>query len=226
MAVNLSAEEFKNECIENMGQELGLCYYNIYNELTILYIIWKEYSDLYRTKQLRKEIMHKSASFFFTILYGMFSERLVIGIARLIDSSKYKNISIYQLISIEENTELKDKVSGIINDQIKKIKSLRLLRNKKFAHLDYKTITEELNILDAVTFNDIKEIIDLVADVLNVFSDKYLNKTILFDYSIGDSGDAQSLLYYLQYGLKFENEKEERIRNGAASRSDFEHPDI
>ena len=100
-------------------------------------------------------------------------------------------------------------------------------RNRRLAHFDYLVaINKSTKELELASREKAKTALTSIAKVLNTVSKKYLGSTTAFDFTGGSIGGAGFLLYYLHYGIKNINEREERILNHKSTDCDFEEPDI
>ena len=95
--VNFTAEQAKNRNIEKMGEELGLQYSTLWQEVALLHSNWEQYVELFGTKPSRLDLLNKTAGYFFRMLQEDLWDVTLLHIARLTDKSatgKNKNLTI------------------------------------------------------------------------------------------------------------------------------------
>jgi len=77
-----------------------------------------------------------------------------------------------------------------------------------------------------MTYNSPEEVKQQhVSDVVNAVANRYLNSTIMFDWP-DDHGGAVDLLYLIDDGLRFANERQERIKAGTRLPDDYRARDL
>jgi AbiU2 len=230
MSRDLTAEEAKNESINLMGKPLGEVYHYLWQELVMLYAKWFEFTELFGTKPSRINLLNEAAPYFFRMVQDVLWEDIILGIARITDSSKRlgkDNLTINKIPGLINNEEFKEKIVSLIDKSKDATSFCRDWRNRRLAHLDLLLRTErgtkELEIASRVKT---KTALDSIAEVINAVSSKYNDSTTAFEYSGNGPGNALSLLYVLYDGLKADKEREKRIEEGNELEADFNHPDI
>ncbi len=230
MASKLTPEESKQESIRVMGKNLGELYYLLWQELAWLHSKWIEFVELFSAKPSRIDLMNETAPYFFRIVEDVLWENIVLGIARLTDppqSFGKDNLTICKIPDYIIDKGFRDQIKKAIDDAKTSTSFCRDWRNRRYAHLDFLLSTnKKTKQLELATVEKTKKALSSIAKVLNLISCRYNNSTTAFDFTVGTPGDANSLLYYLHFGLKAENEKRERIINVKELPNDFEHPDI
>ena len=230
MAQELTTEESRLECIKNMGENLGELYHYLWQELASLYSKWQEFIELFATKPNRIDLMNESSPYFFRIIEDVLWENIVLSIARLTDSTKSRgkdNLTICKIPDFIIDADFRKDIEAAINIAKKDSNFCRDWRNRRFAHMDYLSLlNKETNQLEIATRERTENALSSVANVLNKVSDKFNNSTTIFNLSGGTLGNANSLLYYIYYGLKAERDRGERIKNCEEFPDDFDHPDI
>lgn len=230
MANELTSEEAKQECMKNMGKNLGEVYHYLWQELATLYSKWQEFVELFATKPTRIDLMNESSPYFFRIFEDVLWENIVLGIARITDSTRSRgkeNLTICKIPDFIIDEDFKKGVETAINIAKKDSNFCRDWRNRRFAHLDYLLSTnKETKQLEIATRNKIETALSSIANVLNIISSNFNNSTTIFNLSGGTFGGGKSLLYYVYYGLKAKKNRRERIKNLKELPGDLEHPDI
>ena len=85
MANFLTAEEQRQECIQQMGDTLGCQFHALWQEVAWLYSKWAEYLELFGTSPFRVELLNSAAPGFFRIVQDTLWEDTILHIARLTD---------------------------------------------------------------------------------------------------------------------------------------------
>lgn len=225
MSTEHTAEESKNEYIDQMGEPLGKLYNALWQELAWLYRKWGEYVVLFGTKQSRIELMNKAASSFFRIIQDSLWEDTILHIARLTDKPKTfgkSNLSIQSISELLIDDQLKNEVDLLIHEAIMKSEFCRDWRNRRIAHRDLKLAIEEgINPLMPANREKVKEALKAISDILNALSHYYLQSSTMFEISSGKTGSAISLLHLIRDGLKAEEERIERHKRREFTEEDF-----
>jgi len=230
MGRELTAEESKQESIMAMGENLGELYHYLWQELVWLYSKWAEFVELFAKKPTRINIMNETSPYFFRIVEDVLWENIALGISRLTDPPQTfgkDNLTICKIPEFIMDAEFKNQIVDAIN--IAKLASnfCRDWRNRRLAHLDYLLSTnKETKQLEVANKQKVENALSSIAEVLNIISYKYKKSTTAFNFSGGTPGNADSLLYYLYYGLKAERDKRERILKCKELPNDFDHLDI
>jgi hypothetical protein len=68
MSRHMSADEFRNASIRDMGEDLGAVYLALYSELAWLHAKWNQYRRLYARSTARLELLNQDAPRFFRTL--------------------------------------------------------------------------------------------------------------------------------------------------------------
>jgi hypothetical protein len=80
-----TAEEAKKIHIAKMGQPLGEVYSALWQAVTIIFVYWKDYVELFGTKRKRIDILNQAAPQFFRMLQDELWGMSLLHIARLTD---------------------------------------------------------------------------------------------------------------------------------------------
>jgi len=219
-----TAEEVKKEYIATMGEPLGEIFYALWQEVAGIYTIWNEYVALYGTKPSRIDLMNKAAPIFFSIVQVSLWEETLLHIARLTDlpkSAGKDNLSIQRLPLLLSDQNLKKTVELKRDIAIQKSGFCRDWRNRHIAHRDLQlAIDEGINPLKPASRRGVREALDSIADVLNTVTLHYKDTPSQFDNPIGHDG-AESLLYVIDDGLMFDEERKKRIQSGDIREEDL-----
>jgi hypothetical protein len=229
MATHRTAEELEQHHVEVMGEELGTLYHALWNELAWLYSKWGEFVELFGTKPSRIELVNKVAGHFFRIVQDSLWEGCLLHIARLTDPPKSagkENLTIMNLPDLITDEKIKKHLSELIGVAVEKADFCRDWRNRHIAHKDLglamKTGAEPLK---PASRAKVKEVLSSISDVLNAVSGHYMDSTTMFE-GTGGSGEAVSLLYVLDDGLRADEERNERRRAGNYRAEDYQARDL
>ena len=218
-------DEVKLEHIDKLGNDLGLLYHELWNEVGWLYLKWEDYVELFGTNPTRIDLLNKSAPVFFRIIQDTLFENVLLHIARLTDppkSSGKKNLTIQSLPSLV-NAPIRVSVVDHISNAIEKASFCRDWRNRHIAHRDFGlSIGEHVEPLKQASRAKVKEALDSISKVLNIVSEYYMQSGVVFD-SIGGPGGALDLLYVLDDGLKADMARRKRIESGHFLQSDLKN---
>lgn len=229
MSRQRTSEEVKQHHIEVMGEDLGLLYHVLWNELSWLYLKWGEYVKLFGTKPSRIDLISRAAGHFFRIVQDSLWEDSLLHITRLTDhpeSAGKKNLTIRRLPLLIDDHTLKEKVSRLVDVAVKKAEFCRDWRNRRIAHKDLGLALDAgVEPLKPASRAKIRESLNSISDVLNALSTHYMDSTTMFE-GVGAPDDAVSLLYVLDDGLRAEAERKERIKAGTYRAEDYNARDL
>ena len=94
-------------------------------------------------------------------------------------------------------------------------------RNRHLAHRDLRlALARGAEPLKTGSRQAVREILGTLGEILNVVSSRYLSSTTYFEFETG-AGGALSLLYVLDDGLKVEEARRERLRQGRVEPDDY-----
>jgi hypothetical protein len=191
----------------------------IYGPLTIqvieLHVRWICYKQLFAGSKRRVDLLNKCASNFFFYIQNILSDDIFIYLSKLTDKPSSRNglenLSLCRLqsqLTKHGNQELAEKNSAILSNLQSKVLPIREWRNKKLSHSDLK-INLTPNVLPNIPWQLIEEALSLVRDYLNTIEQHYNNGEI--DYADSNmNDDADSLVAYLGYGLRYEELRREK----------------
>ncbi len=224
-----TAEEVKQNNIARMGEQLGAQFTALWNQLSILYLYWEEYNELFGTKPSRIELMNKAAPAFFHMLQEELWESRLLHIARITDSSATAgkaNLSIRNLPDLIPDAAAKAKVSGLVEAAAKTTEFARDWRNRHIGHTDLKLATgEPAQPLADASRKQVKDALKAIADVMNAVELHYHDSTTGYDL-IGRHNGAVTLLYALNDGVKTRAERFNRIEAGEYREEDLQTDDV
>lgn len=212
-----------------MGQNLGSVFNKLCNELAWLYIKWNQYVELYGTKPTRIDLTNQAAPLFFRIVQDTLWEDTLLHIARLTDPPKSAgkdNLTILLLPNLVKHDNISTDVTNLCKAAVEKADFCRDWRNRHIAHLDLDLAMKEgATPLLAASRAKVKECLAAISDAINAVAKRYLNSTIMFDWT-DDHRGAVDLLYLINDGLRFARERWERIKAGNDLPTDHKPRDI
>ena len=228
-ASNRTAEEAKADNIRAMGQELGLLYDALWQQVAWLYNKWAQYVELFGKKPSRITLLNNTAPTFFGVVQDTLWEDVLLHIARLTDSPKSAgkpNLSFRRLPDAIGDAIVNARVTSLITKALKASEFCRDWRNRRIAHRDlHLALGLGAAPLEPASREKVKEALDALVEVLNAISTHYHGSTTFFDLDDG-SGGAESLLYVLDDGIKAESLRRERCKNGTFNSDDYAPKDI
>ena len=214
-----SASEIEQHNVSRMGEELGLAYSALWQELALLHQRWENYVELFGTNPGRIKILNQAGSSTIRVIQDSLWESILLHIARLTDPPHahrrpdQSNLSIRHLTALTEgeplNNELKDRQAAALDA----CKFARHWRDKSIAHRDLSVaLKRNAEPLAHASRLSVKHALESLANYLNMVSEHYLGSTTSYEYSnFGDS--AVQLLYVIRDGLRHLEAERERIRN-------------
>lgn len=220
----------KKEYIVCMGEPLGKLFYALNQEVEWLYMKWYEYITLYGTEPSRIDLMNKVAPLFFRVVQDSLFEATLLHIARLTDPPKSagkENLTVKRIPLLVSDQRLSGVLKSKIEVAVQKSEFCRDWRNRLIAHQDLKLAIEEegINLLPPANREMVQKALDSIADVLNTVIYHYKESEIGFGFAHGDGG-GESLLCVINDGLRAEEERTKRIKNGDFREEDFQARDI
>lgn len=226
MSRHRTAEEAKTEHIAKMGHTLGHLYDALWQEVAWLYKKWGEYVSLFGTNLDRINQLNRAAPAFFRVVQDSLWEDVLLHIARLTDppqTAGKQNLSFQRLAQNTADSSVAHQVEKLTANALESTAFARDWRNRKLAHRDlHLALGQGAVPLVPASRAQVKECLASLAAILNTVSAHYLDSTTMFDIGTSAAG-AESLLYFIDIGLRVEDEKHERLRRGDYRLDDVEH---
>jgi hypothetical protein len=221
-----TAEEVEQEMVDKMGVDFGSLFYSLHNELLWLTYKWIEFKELYGTKESRIELLNSTAPFLFYTIQNVLWENLLLGVAKIMDppqSMGKKNITFKSIPLFINDHVFHDEIKNLVIKLESESKFCRDWRNRWIAHKDHALSVDKGNAkpLEVATRLKFRTTLELMHELYNRVSLKYLGSQTAFEFVSSDRG-AISLLYLLEKGLRFEQERLEQKLNGNWSQSAFQ----
>jgi len=206
-----SVEKSMQNYIKLMGNDLGMVYNYLCQDIYWLHSEWAEYIALYGTNKSRVDTLNKSAPQFFYIAEKSLWATILLHITRLTDPPKYikkkvekKNLSLQQLNSLITDALLYKKLIKIMEELNLKSKFCRDWRNRYLTHNDYElAVSMNAKPLEFASRKLVATVIKSIDDVMNCISMFYEQATTEYDVT-GVYDMSHPLIYYLDAGLEAE----------------------
>jgi hypothetical protein len=227
--MELTAEQARARSVQAMGLELGETYEALWQEIVWLHSKWAEYAALYGTKESRVSLLNKAAPRFARLIQDTLWEDVVLHIARLTDPPKSAgkhNLTVRSMATHIGDSATRAKVEELIARAIEQAEFCRDWRNRHLAHRDlHLALARGAEPLKTGSRQSVREILQTLGEILNTVSSRYLSSTTYFEFGT-DAGGSLSLLYVLDDGLKLEEARRERLRQGRVEPDDYKPRDI
>jgi hypothetical protein len=203
-------EQARTNYQELMGDELGVVYHELWQEMARIYTKWEEYVGLFGTDESRVKLMNEAAPRFFYTVQTTLWESTILHIARLTDPAETntpdgprQNLTLRRLPSLIDDRSTRASVNRAINEAGQACAFARELRNRWIAHTDLAVaLNDERAVpLPAASRLMVKEALASLSGVMNAVSTHYVDSTNLFGGWPVQFG-AESLLYTLELGMK------------------------
>jgi hypothetical protein len=214
------------QCIQEMGHELGTTYAALRNEAFWAYSKWNQYKQLYARSSERIDLLNQVAGFFFGLTQTSLLEDVILHLARLtdpLDSGKNKeNLTLYKLPKLIADAQLKADIDKLIETTSSTWETARAWRNRHLAHRDFAlAMVSSANPLPGISREDIEAALLSVRAVLNRLAKHYWNSEVAYQQFTAIGRDADTLVYYLNLGLRAEKQRLDRLERGEISLDDL-----
>ena len=223
MSQDKSAEQIKNQHLEQMGVELGTIFNFLYNEVLTINYKWTEYIEVYGTNEERLKLLNKTAPTYFAVVQKVLFENIVLNIARITDpiqSMGKKNLTIKAIPQFITDDNLKARILKCIDEIDNESSFCRDWRNRLITHSDYSLLmNEKAQPLEPANRTKIDSIIKLLYEFINELYDKYFN-TRIYEKIIKANNGVFRLLCLLDEGQTSEHDRIQRIKSGNYFESD------
>lgn len=210
-----TADEAKAEHIRLMGEELGTIYCALWQEVAWVHAKWSDFVTLFGTKKSRVDLLNAAAPAFCRLVQDSIWENVLLHIARLTDppaTARKQNLTIQRLPSLIKRPDAAHNVEAKVHVALAACAFARDWRNRHIAHsdLDLK-VSDTAKPLEFASRQSVNLALASLSEVVNAVAMEYLDSTSFFDAS---DGDALSLLYVIDDGLKAEEHRRQRLRDG------------
>jgi hypothetical protein len=204
-----SGKELRKKCQEILGPENGEHYYALYNEVCWLYATWGEYEILFASKPSRVKLLNKTAGYFFFIVQRVMLDDILLRICRITDPIKTGKNANLTIQIWAKNADFEREIS----EAQEKVTPCRVLRNKRIAHNDLKTIVDQVPTLE---IDQIRDAIHAIGSVVMKMNIRWFKAELSLSHLIVNR-NALELLYVLDDGITLEKLRIESIKRGECS---------
>lgn len=229
MAGELLAEQVREKHIRDMGPELGSVYHELSDEVAWLHAKWNQYRQLFGHSPERVELLNTVGSHFFHIVQDALWDNVILHIARLTDpikSSGKDNLTLLRLPEVIPNAALKEEVKALVDAALLSSSFARDWRNRKLAHIDLALALQEgAQPLPGISRDNVENALSKVRSALNKLSVKYWQSETAYEHFIAAGGEGNDVIYFIRVGLKAEDARMERLRQGKPLPEDLQHDD-
>lgn len=217
-----SAEEAKQDHIARMGLDLGTIYDALWQQVAWVHAKWSDYVVLFGTSESRVKLLNEASPAFFRHAQDSIWDSVLLHITRLTDppaTGGKQNLTVQRLPALIDHPETKAKVNDLVAVALATCDFARDWRNRHLAHLDLDlSVNESAKSLEFASREKVNDALSALEAVLNGLAAHYLDATSFFK---AHDGDAESLLYVIDDGLRSAQRKRERLLEGHYDEADF-----
>jgi hypothetical protein len=220
LTLSRTAVEAKADNIQMMGQDLGEQYSVLWQEVATIHENWREFIELYGTKRERLDLINQAAGSFFRMVQDSLWDGTLLHLARLTDPPKSvgkENLTIQNFPALINDVNTKKQVGQLVQEAIDKTGFCRDWRNRRISHFDLKLALGQ----PAVPLADadkakVDAALKAIVDVMNAVAGSETGYGML-----SPPNGAVGLLYVIDDGLRADEQRTERLRNGKPLDGDF-----
>jgi hypothetical protein len=224
-----TTDEAKANYIAVMGEPLGSLFHSLWQEVAWLFRKWDNYVELFGSKPSRVDLLNEAAPGFFSIVQDTLWEGILLHIARLTDppnSAGKANLTTQRLHGLVGDAAVAGGIKALTDKAITAATFCRDWRNRRIAHSDLSlAVDPHPTPLEPASREKVKIALNALVDVLNAVSQHYMDTSNVFDLP-GYHGDAGSLLYVLDDGVRAEAERRDRLKRSEVRDDDFRRRDL
>ncbi|MBI4479053.1 MAG: hypothetical protein HY651_03420 [Acidobacteria bacterium] len=217
----MTHDEIRAEYVRSMGPDLGQLYHELEDEVGWLHLKWGEFLELYGKGSERIDLLNEVASSFFYLVQQMLFEGVLLHLCRLTDppeswslklKTKVPNLSLQLLADLIPDPSLKARVEAGTQVVLTNCKFARDWRNRRGAHSDLMTFrNKHVTPLPSGTIKQVEDALASIRNLHDLVGPHYGHPPVAFSW-ISNPWGAQSLLPYLEIGVRAEKEEMQRWR--------------
>jgi hypothetical protein len=218
-----SAEELLEQHIADMGDALGRVYNVLTTELSRLHVKWTLYRQLYAKSPARVELLNRAAAHAFSVLQGTLADDVVLHLWRLTDATRStgrENLTVRRLPMLVP-APLRVEIEKLLTDALAACEPFRPQRHQRLAHTDYQTALSGMPV-PGISRAQIETALCALGAILNCVERHYWQSPTMYDAVIVPGGDADSLVYYLLKGIRADDRRCKRFKEGTPLPEDLE----
>ncbi len=224
MPSEMSAAELQDRDLRVLGPTLGPIYHELSNQVAWLHAKWNQYRKLYAQSPDRIEALNAVAGHLFGMLQQMMFENVLLDLGRLTDHpemGKKSNLTLLRLPNAIADSTLAAEVQGLVEAALVACKEARAWRNRRIAHRDLAlAIATAADPLPDVSRAYVESALASVRAVLHAIERRHFDSETAYAYFLAQGGEADSLVYYMKAGLRAEEKRLERFRDGTWTQED------
>ena len=222
-----TAEEAKAEHIRLMGNELGTVYAALWQEVAWVHGKWSDFVTLFGSKKSRVDLLNAAAPAFCRLVQDSIWENVLLHLARLTDppaTANKQNLTIQRLVALINRANSKSAVDSKVQAALASCAFARDWRNRHIAHsdLDLK-VSVTARPLEFASRQSVNIALQSLTDVLNAVAIEYSDSPSIFDVL---DGDALSLLYAIDDGLRAGEQRRQRLLDGVVDPDELKPRDL
>jgi hypothetical protein len=225
---NYDAEEVRAQHIRDMGAELGPVFNALWKELAWVHAKWKLYCQLYAKSPERTDLLKRAADYFFGVVHRSLGEDVLLHLCRLTDEPQgYRqqaNLTIKRLASLSPKP-LKNELRSRVASAASTCAPMREWRNARGAHIDLRFALSEQQ-MPGISRTQIEAALKALSAVLGTVESHHGQAPTSYERVDVPLGDADSLIYYLAGGVRREDERLRRLRDGKPLPEDWKRENI
>jgi hypothetical protein len=225
-----TAEDVRAHYVKLMGEELGLLFHELWQEVVLLRIEWGEFIELFGKKPSRVDLMNEAAPAFFTMVQRLLWEETLLSISRLTErpfTGTKENLTVQRLAGCVGDKPTAQEVTECAEEAVNAADFCRDWRNRRIAHRDLALATGKKTAAPLEPANRVKVEVVLLAieRALNATSRHFLGTTTAFDLG-SRKGGAEWMLWILRLGVKAKADRRARHERGELTAGDLHYDDI
>jgi hypothetical protein len=189
-----------------------------------LYVQWNEYVDAFGTNEKRVNLLNQASGGFARSVQDALWADVLLGVTRLTDPpksfGKKDNLTVTRIPALLEG-DLKESVQRLVDAAVKAGEFARDWRNRYFAHRDLQHAIDSHAVpLKTASRLLVKEALETIVAVMNSVEARFEDSTTFYSEARHFDG-VLSLLYVLDDGIQFDQQRRARMEAGTAVPSDY-----
>ncbi len=213
MATEETALEVRTSVLAAMPRPLGELYLSLRDELTWVHLKWIDFLDFFGKKD-RVTMWNEVAPALFAHLQRALWEDVLLHLCRLTDPPKsmgHPNLTFQRLPPLVPDHSLRVKVKQFVDADVAVAQFARDWRNRRFAHKELPSYDgSPSKPLATASRRHVEDALLPMREAMNAIQLHFMGSSTGYEHSIGAFGGVDSLLFYVQRGLKtVQQEREE-----------------
>jgi len=187
-----TSEQMVAKNIAAMGQGLGSVFSELQRKLIELQMVWQQYRQLYGTDDATVQLLNRTAGLLFMVVQDQLWDSVLLAASRLTDPAQTngnKNLSIFSLVPLIEDDDLRRRVEESCNDALSAAKFARTQRNKRIAHQDFShAMRRAANPMEGGSRQQVEDLLASLRAVFSLLDLHYRDSTTLYGEFHDQSG--------------------------------------